>query len=346
MATIIMQIARDAKRMKDNHQGKKLQLTMVTDHGNRKSVDHFVKQICWSSYEDGKHILRHFNLDIDKGGHTTVDAANAIHKSLKALHLDDIDVEFSFICGDSGGGAKVQDLHPRLVAIEAMSEFSDYVNCILHAFNLSYEHACKDIFGDQGVHRNTVFQMVYLAVLMMKTLKKNTDLNTLKSIYANAMTKALTDQKYKDAAGKNFMQAFDELMDEMDLQEDENAGFTEELERDLQIDELLGSEAVEQEIQQPNYLNLFSSRDDATAEETTAETTTTKSTTTSTNKHTPVEKAAAKLPTNMPVANFCRWGTISKCSRVVLEHWLPIANIAQTVQTIEKRAQLPTHHLL
>jgi hypothetical protein len=162
-------------------------------------------------------------LDIDKGGHTTVDAANAIHKSLKALHLDDIDVEFSFICGDSGGGAKVQDLHPRLVAIEAMSEFSDYVNCI-HAFNLSYEHACKDIFGDQGVHRNTVFQMVYLAVLMMKTLKKNTDINTLKSIYANAMTKALTNQKYKDAAGKNFMQAFDELMDEMDLQENENAG--------------------------------------------------------------------------------------------------------------------------
>jgi hypothetical protein len=52
MATIIMQIARDAKRMRDNHEGKKVQLTMVTDHGNRKGVDHFVKQICWSSYED------------------------------------------------------------------------------------------------------------------------------------------------------------------------------------------------------------------------------------------------------------------------------------------------------
>jgi hypothetical protein len=150
-----------------------------------------------------------------------------------------------------------------------MSEFSDYVNCILHAFNLSYEHACKDIFGDQGIHRNTVFQMVYLAVLMMKTIKKNTDINTLKNIYANTMTKALTDQKYKDVTSKNFMQAFDELMDEMDLQEAEKAGFTDELERDLKIDELMGSEAVEQEIQQPNHLNLFSSDDDSTAKETT-----------------------------------------------------------------------------
>jgi hypothetical protein len=114
----------------------------------------------------------------------------------------------------------------------------------------------------------------------------------------------------------------------------------------LQIDELLGSEAVEQDIQQPNYLNLFSSGDDATAEETTAKTTTAKSTTTSTNKPTAVEKAAAKLPTNMPVANFGRWGTISKCSRVVLEHWLPIANIAQTVQTIEKKAATYTSSAL
>ena len=64
--------------------------------------------------KSGQLKLNHFNLDIDKGGHTTEEAANAIKKSLAALHLDGVDAEFSFICGDSGGGAKVQLLYPRL----------------------------------------------------------------------------------------------------------------------------------------------------------------------------------------------------------------------------------------
>jgi hypothetical protein len=36
-------------------------------------------------------------LDIDKGGHTTFAAANAIAKSLQSLGLDDCDTEFSYI---------------------------------------------------------------------------------------------------------------------------------------------------------------------------------------------------------------------------------------------------------
>jgi hypothetical protein len=196
-----------------------------------------VKQICWSSFEDGKYVLRHFTLDIDKGGHSTVDAANAIHKSLKALHLDGLDVEFSFICGDSGGGAKVQMLHPRLlVEIEAMDDFSDYVNCILHAFNLSYEHACKDALGDQGMHKNSVFQMCYLGVLLMKKVKEQTDMATLKKTYSKTMTQALSNQKYKDAASTNFIQAYDELMAKLGEEDPEDV---DKLERDLGIEEVL-----------------------------------------------------------------------------------------------------------
>jgi hypothetical protein len=116
--------------------GKKLQLTFVTDHGNQRGIDHFVKQICWSTREGMKYKLRHFNLDIDKGGHTKVDAANAIWKLLQSLHLDEFDVEFSFICGDSGGRAKVQVMHPRLVEIGVMDAMSDYVNCITAFYTL------------------------------------------------------------------------------------------------------------------------------------------------------------------------------------------------------------------
>jgi hypothetical protein len=210
---------------------------LITDHGNR-GVDHFVKQICWTLYVDGNFCLSHFNLDIDKGGHSTIDAANAIYKSLNSLHLDDMDVEFSYICGDSGDGAKVQLLHPRLIELELMNESSDFVNCILHAFNLSYEHACKDSLGDQGMHKCTVFQMCYLAVLLMKKVKEQTNFDTLKKIYAKTMTQALTDQRYKDGAKVNFMQAYDELFDLLKESSDEEDAM-ESLERDLDIEQVL-----------------------------------------------------------------------------------------------------------
>jgi hypothetical protein len=88
LATVIDRINKDAKILMDRHK-KKLEITLVTDHGNREGVDHFVKMIIWSSYtKDGKHVLRHFNLLVDRGGHTTAAAANAIAKSIEALHLD------------------------------------------------------------------------------------------------------------------------------------------------------------------------------------------------------------------------------------------------------------------
>jgi hypothetical protein len=46
MATIINQINTDAKRMMDRHSKKLQEITLITDHGNRRGVDHFVKQIC------------------------------------------------------------------------------------------------------------------------------------------------------------------------------------------------------------------------------------------------------------------------------------------------------------
>ena len=141
----------------------------MTDHGNREGVDHFVKMIVWASKDKkGRDVLRHFNLDIDKGGHSMVEAANAIHRSLQSLHVDGFNVEYSYITGDSGGGAKVQTLHPQLVKIGVMPESSKSMNCLLHAFNLAYETACKDSLGDQGMNKNTTFQMIYLAVLMLK----------------------------------------------------------------------------------------------------------------------------------------------------------------------------------
>lgn len=192
----------------------------MTDHGNRAGVDHFVKMIVWTSVDkNGQFKLNHFNLDIDKGGHTTVAAANAIHRSLQSLKLNGVDVEFSFICGDSGGGAKVQKLYPTLVDMKVICPAGDFVNCILHAFNLSYEHACKDALGDQGMNKCSVFQMCYLAILFLKTVKKQSNGATLKSIYQTTMHKVLQDEKYVASAKESFIQAWNDLLAEVEAME-------------------------------------------------------------------------------------------------------------------------------
>jgi hypothetical protein len=49
LAQVIEQIRQDATRMRK--WGVKLEITLVTDHGNQEGVDHFVKMICWSSVD-------------------------------------------------------------------------------------------------------------------------------------------------------------------------------------------------------------------------------------------------------------------------------------------------------
>jgi hypothetical protein len=84
---------------------------------------------------------------------------------------------------------------------------SDFVNCILHAFNLSYEHACKDALGDQGMNQCTVFQMCFLSILMLKTIKKQS---------SAATTKAIFDDKYRESSQESFIQAFVDLIEKVD----------------------------------------------------------------------------------------------------------------------------------
>ena len=97
-----------------------------------------------------------------------------------------------------------------------MPKQSVYINCILHALNLSYKSACKNGLGDQGMNKYTTFQMCYLAILLLKTVKKQADLDALKSYYNITMTQLMDNQQYRSAAKSNFIQAFDKLMEVVD----------------------------------------------------------------------------------------------------------------------------------
>jgi hypothetical protein len=50
MAKVIAQICKDAETMMSKWK-RKLQITLVTDHGNRAGVDYFVKMIVWTSID-------------------------------------------------------------------------------------------------------------------------------------------------------------------------------------------------------------------------------------------------------------------------------------------------------
>jgi len=145
--------------------------------------------------------------------------------------------------------AKVQKLHPELTEVGAMPDTSLFANCILHALNLSYESACKNGLGDQGMNKYTPFQMCYLAILMLKTVKKQADLDTLKSYYDITMTQLMQNDQYRGAAKSNFIQAFDELMEVVDESGDDVTG--DELADDLQIERLLLK--LPTNIKEPNF---------------------------------------------------------------------------------------------
>eukprot|EP00956_Cyclotella_meneghiniana_P009746 scaffold13523_cov39-Cyclotella_meneghiniana.AAC.2 len=131
--------------------------------------------LLWSSKDKkGWSILHQFNLfDIDKGRHSMVEAANAIHLSLQSMHLDDIDVEYNYPTDNLGINTKVESLHWQLVKIGVMPEISGFMNCLLHAFNLA-----------TGLRES------------MNTVKKCNNLDHLKKYYSMKMTQLLDNEHY------------------------------------------------------------------------------------------------------------------------------------------------------
>jgi hypothetical protein len=169
-----------------------------------------------------------------KGRFITIDTVLLICSAIVPEgRSEDEDIEFSYITGDAGSGASVQSLHPVLRDSGTLTETSDYINCILHAFNIAYETASKDSLGDHGMNKNTVFQMCYLAVLMLMNIKKQTSLDNLVKIYKITTTQLFQNNEYLEVAGDSFIQALEEMVDFVVADSDLS---TFDAQRDLRID--------------------------------------------------------------------------------------------------------------
>ena len=205
---------------------------MIADHGHRKDQDHFVKLICWAGFdEDGNWTIKYHCLDVDISGHSAKEAAEAVQKSIKIFIevLQDIvgeavTVELADLCCDSGGGAAAHRLHPALVEINVMKEVSNYLGCDMHAWNKPLEVACVETFGKQGIGCRTPFQMLWLFVQFLKTMRKKVSKKKLDELWGEAVQELRTNSSWQTQVREVGKQSFDEFMDKLaELEESEDA---------------------------------------------------------------------------------------------------------------------------
>ena len=129
----------------------------------------------WSSIDEkGNRVIRRFNLDINASKHTASGAADAIKQSLAKLGLEEErdNLRFSHLHGDRGGGDAVQTIFPALVDLEVLHVLATWINCMLHAVQKALETASIRTFGKQGMGHMNCFQLTYLAIMLMVTVKK------------------------------------------------------------------------------------------------------------------------------------------------------------------------------
>ena len=195
--------------IKLDHDGERvIKLCLITDHGHRKDQDHFVKLICWAGFdEDGNWTIKYHCLDVDIAGHSAKEAAEAVRTSsaifvevLQFIVGDDVEVEFADVTGDTGGGAAVHRLHPALVEIRVMKALSHFLGCDMHAWNKPLEVASVETFGKQGIGCCTPFQLLWLFVQILKTVRKKLTKTKLNQLWGEAVEELRNNSSWQTKA--------------------------------------------------------------------------------------------------------------------------------------------------
>ncbi|EJK54705.1 hypothetical protein THAOC_25645, partial [Thalassiosira oceanica] len=199
-ADCLIKVCHEIKKDKARHLG------LITDHGHRGDQDHFVKLVIWAGFdEDENWTMKYFCLDVDSGGHSALEAAVAVKKSVTAFQdlLNEVvgeRVEIKVITGDSGGGAKVQSLHPALVDCDVMDLDSQLKPCGLHGGVKPLERACVETVGAQGIGARTPIQLSWLFVRLMKYLRTSLDRKGLDDLWKSGVEALSTNPTWQRQA--------------------------------------------------------------------------------------------------------------------------------------------------
>lgn len=205
---------------------------LITDHGKRSGLEHFVKLLVWCGWKDEKKeekMLKFHCLDVDTSAHDAEGCAKAVKKSLEEFSgLNGFTI--TAITGDAGGGGAVQNLLPALVRIGAVNSGAVKINCLMHALNKCLELAGQETFGEQGINQRTPFQLLFVFNQLWKAIKEEGGGGSggkayLDEIYSIVTNNILNDGEWQQEANTNFKQAFKDFKEALatleDLDDDE-----------------------------------------------------------------------------------------------------------------------------
>ena len=191
---------------------------VASDHGRRNRMTSLVKVVAYASYDaEGNMTVEYFCIDLDMGGHKTIEASDGIAKSLERLRLLCPNFKITGISGDKGGGGAVDRLYGRLVEIGVLDkETARWINCTIHGLNKSAERPSKGTFGDVGVKQNSFNQLLYLSMRVLRLVRGESDsIRLSEHITRMVIHKLATDLQWEQEAAKNSLLALDKFTKDM-----------------------------------------------------------------------------------------------------------------------------------
>ena len=88
--------------------------------------------------------------------------------------------------------------------------------CDMHNFVKPLEVACVDAWGRQGIGHKTPFQMIWLFVKIIKTVRKDVGRKGLSEMWGSVIEKMRNNRLWQSVARNDFPQAFEEFMSKLD----------------------------------------------------------------------------------------------------------------------------------
>ena len=130
------------------------------------------------------------------------------------------DVKLTVITGDAGGGASVQQLHPKLIQKRIMDARSKMLSCDMHNMNKALEVGCSDSWGKQGIGHKTPFQMYWLWGKIQQTCRKILGPNGISDAWYASTETLRIDAGWQTDAINACSLAFHDFMNELERLEE------------------------------------------------------------------------------------------------------------------------------
>ena len=89
---------------------------------------------------------------------------------------------------------------------------SNFLGCDMHAWNKPLEVASVETFGKQGIGCRTPFQLLWLFVQILKTVRKKLTKTKLNQLWGEAVEELRNNSSWQTKAREVGKQSFDELM--------------------------------------------------------------------------------------------------------------------------------------